>query len=315
MQVTLAGSLRKLLCASSATQAPLRKCSAQVPLRKSTNFSALRVALCKLLCASCSAQVLSASASRTCFAQMLRARCSVHVSLCKLLCASLSIKVPLRKLLCASAPCKCSAQVALRKCCVQGASVLRKLLCKLLCASLRAIALRMWSVQIALRKRSVQVALRKLLCASCSVQVALCKCCEQVALRKSFVQVALCKLLCASALRKLLRASCSVQVLPELREYTLHTTFVLTSCDFAAGAAGVYSAYYVCTYKLQFFSRSCESAPICAEGRVGRSEIVQSPQLLNIDHADLRRGLMFVECCRPYPAALRKEERNLKLLS
>ena len=34
---------------------------------------------------------------------------------------------------------------------------------------------------------------------------------------------------------------------PELPECIPHTTFVLKSCDFAAGAAGVYSAYYVCT--------------------------------------------------------------------
>ena len=79
-----------------------------------------------------------------------------------------------------------------------------------------------WSVQVGLRKLlyascTVQVALRKLLRASCSgklvpasgsLQVALCK------LRS--LQVALCKLLCAScsvqvALRKLLCASCSRQ--------------------------------------------------------------------------------------------------------
>ena len=85
---------------------------------------------------------------------------------------------------------------------------------KVLCAN--------WSVQVGLRKLlyascTVQVALRKLLCASCSgklvpasgsLQVVLCK------LRS--LQVALCKLLCAScsaqvALRKLLCASCSRQ--------------------------------------------------------------------------------------------------------
>ena len=79
-----------------------------------------------------------------------------------------------------------------------------------------------WSVQVGLRKLlyascTVQVALRKLLRASCSgklvpasgsLQVALCK------LRS--LQVALCKLLCASCsaqvpLRKLLCASCSRQ--------------------------------------------------------------------------------------------------------
>ena len=37
------------------------------------------------------------------------------------------------------------------------------------------------------------------------------------------------------------------------------TTFVLKSCDFPAGAAGARSAYYVCTKKLRFSSRSCRS--------------------------------------------------------
>ena len=67
--------------------------------------------------------------------------------------------------------------------------------------------------------------------------------------------------------------------------------------------------------------------------RAYRSEIVKSPPFFNLDHtnlrrgsraqirngffnldhADLRRGLIFVECCRAYPVALRREERNLKL--
>ena len=34
---------------------------------------------------------------------------------------------------------------------------------------------------------------------------------------------------------------------PELQEHAPRTTFVLKSCDFQAGAAGVRSAYYVCT--------------------------------------------------------------------
>ena len=57
------------------------------------------------------------------------------------------------------------------------------------------------------------------------------------------------------------------------------------------------------------------TTPISAEGRVHRSEIVKSPHLFYLDHTNLRRGLIFVECCQPYHAALRKEERNLKLLS
>ena len=46
---------------------------------------------------------------------------------------------------------------------------------------------------------------------------------------------------------------------PGLREHAPHTTSVLKSCDFPAGAAGARSAYYVCTYKLRFSSRSCGS--------------------------------------------------------
>ena len=34
---------------------------------------------------------------------------------------------------------------------------------------------------------------------------------------------------------------------PELREHAPHTTSVLKSYDFPAGAAGARSAYYVCT--------------------------------------------------------------------
>ena len=34
---------------------------------------------------------------------------------------------------------------------------------------------------------------------------------------------------------------------PELQEHAPRTTFVLKSCDFQARAAGVCSAYYVCT--------------------------------------------------------------------
>ena len=46
---------------------------------------------------------------------------------------------------------------------------------------------------------------------------------------------------------------------PELREHAPHTTSVLKSCDLPAGAAGARSAYYVCTEKLRFASRSCRS--------------------------------------------------------
>ena len=112
--------------------------------------------------------------------------------------------------------------------------------------------------------------LRKLLSASCCTQVLCASCSAQVALRKCSAPVAPCKrfahVLCASwsvqgALRKcsvqVLCASCSAQValasdsaqvaLRKLWECTSRTVFVLKSCDFPAGAAGVCSAYYVCT--------------------------------------------------------------------
>ena len=57
------------------------------------------------------------------------------------------------------------------------------------------------------------------------------------------------------------------------------------------------------------------TTPISAEGRARAAEIVKCPQFFNVDRADPRRGLIFVERCRPYPAALRREERILKLLS
>ena len=137
----------------------------------------------------------------------------------------LELRRVLTKVICASCivPC-CCAQVALCK--LLHASALCKLLCasalsKLLCAS----ALRQLLRASAFRMCSAQVGLCKLLCAS-----ALCNFSVQVALRK---------LLCAS--------DSAQQVLPELWECTLRTICVLKSCDFLAGAAGVCSAYCVCT--------------------------------------------------------------------
>ena len=127
----------------------------------------------------------------------------------------------------------CSAQCALHELrrAISHESGLRKLhRSRLLRASssLQAAA-RKRSMQVALRKCSEQVALRKLVCASCSPQV-----------------------LCASALCKLLCASCSAQVAlskccRSCGNVLCVPFFVLKSCDFPAGAAGVCSAYYVCT--------------------------------------------------------------------
>ena len=158
---------------------------------------------------------------------------STQATLREWLCATGSVQVGSARV--------CSAQCAsheLRRA-ISHESGLRKLHCSRLLrasCSLQAAA-RKCSVQLALRKCSEQVALRK-----CSAPVAPCKRCAhalcaswsvQVALRKCFVQV-----LCAS---------CSAQVLPERWECTSRTIFVLKSCDFPAGAAGVCSAYYVCT--------------------------------------------------------------------
>ena len=139
------------------------------------------------------------------------------------LCATGSVQVGARlltKVVCASCIVPgCCAQVPLCK--LLHASAL----CKLLCAS----------------------ALSKLPCASCSVQ-ALCAC----ALCKLVCASCSPQVLCASALCKLLCASCSAQVAlskccRSCGNVLRVLFFVLKSCDFPAGAAGVCSAYYVCT--------------------------------------------------------------------
>ena len=187
------------------------------------------------LCATGSVQVGSARVcSAQCALHELRRAVSHESGLRKLHCSRLLPASALCKLLCASA--------------------LSKLLCasalsKLLCAS----ALRQ------LRMCSVQVGLCKLLCAS-----ALCKCSAELLFASCSAQVTLRKLLCASAAGAVgmyfayffwyLKVAIFQ---PELREHAPHTTFVLKSCDFPAGAAGARSAYYVCTEKLRFSSRSC----------------------------------------------------------
>ena len=45
----------------------------------------------------------------------------------------------------------------------------------------------------------------------------------------------------------------------EMRKCTLRTRLVLQSCDFRAGDAEVYLAYYTCTTKLRFSSWRCGS--------------------------------------------------------
>ena len=156
---------------------------------------------------------------------------------------------------------------------------------------------------------------------------------------------ALCKLLCAScsaqvALRKCLCASCSAQVLllwectsrtifvlkscdfpagvwilkvaifqPELQEHAPRTTFVLKSCDFQAGAAADQGGIEPATAGLrkqarkpfreqQFARRHSESAStrtISAESSLRLRRIRTAPQRERFDTHDLRRGFIW-EC-------------------
>ena len=161
-----------------------------------------------------------------------------HASaLCRLLCAS-----ALSKLLCARALRQLLRASALRMCSVQVG------LCKLLCAS-------------ALCKCSVRFAERKLLCASDSAQVALRKCCRSCGnvLRVLFLYLKVA-IFQPELRERAPRTTLYLKVATfQPREHAPHTTSVLKSCDFPAGAAGARSAYYVCTYKLRFSSRSCRA--------------------------------------------------------
>ena len=175
---------------------------------------------------------------------------------------------------------KCSEQVALRKCSAPVAP------CKRLCNC------------------SVQFAERKLLCASDSAQVALRKCCRS----------------CGNVLRVPFLYLKVAIFQPELREHAPHTTSVLKSCDFPT-ALRLYLKVAIFQPELQehaprttdcesrrashettskghfasnkFARRHSESAStrtIPAEGRARLAEIVKSPQFLNLDRANLRRG-------------------------
>ena len=126
---------------------------------------------------------------------------------------------------------------------------------------------------------------------------------------------------------------------PELREHAPHTTSVLKSCDFSPGAAGARSAYYVCTQKLRFSSRSCrgpggESNPRlrdCESRRPFREQQkCTAPQRERFDTQDLRRGSRghrkktqstssFCASTTPIPAegragTAKKKQKNLEFL-
>ena len=115
---------------------------------------------------------------------------------------------------------------------------------------------------------------------------------------------------------------------PELQEHAPRTTFVLKSCDFQAGAAADQGGIEPATAGLRKqarkprdnfrFQRPFREQEYCtapqrehfdthnlrrgfaetktnshgatAEGRAQPAEIVKSPQFLNLDHANLRRG-------------------------
>ena len=160
------------------------------------------------------------------------------------------------------------------------------------------------SLQVALCKlRSLQVALHKLLYASCSVQVALRKllcasCSRQGALRKLVgaswsAQVALCNLLCAS---------CSAQV---ALKFKLHLATPARgpgrnrTRDPPVPGAGArttrqlrHSRGPVRTTKVAKTSNFCTSTtPIPAEGCASTVEIAKNLEFLHLDHTDSRRGL------------------------
>ena len=166
----------------------------------------------------------------------------------------------LTKVVCASCIVPgCCAQVPLCK--LLHASALCKLLCasalsKLLCASCSVQALCACALcKLVCASCSPQVlcasALCKLLCASCSAQVALSKCCRSCGnvLRVQFFVLKSCDFPAGAAgVLRVLRLYLKVAIFqPELREHAPRTTSVLRSCDFPAGAAGARSAYYVCT--------------------------------------------------------------------
>ena len=193
-----------------------------------------------------------------------------------------------------------------------------QVLWKFLCA----VALRKRSVQVALRKccRSFREVLRTLVF---YLKIHHAAGAAGLSPRNTFVlKVAICQ--------------------PELRP---RTTFALKSCDFCLekllrtrrGSNRGFIGHFANSHgaaatalrprrspqgllghvknrkRPQFFNIG--HADLRRGSRAYRSEIARSPQFFNVDHADPRRGLVFVEYCRPYPAALRREERNLKLLS
>ena len=159
---------------------------------------------------------------------------SCNLALCKVALCNLALwNLALRKLLFASdSRAIGSAQVGPAQAC-SAQCVLRKLRCTIPHAAQAAL---------------LKAAARKLLSASCCAQTA-----RHLSSNCS-VHV---------ALRKLLSATCStlVPVHKMLCLRCAHTLRVLRNRRYKipAGAAGGRSAYYVCTQKLRFSSRSCQA--------------------------------------------------------
>ena len=155
------------------------------------------------------------------------------------------------------------------------------------------------SLQVALCKlRSLQVALCKLLCASCSVQVALRKllcasCSRQGALRKLVgaswsAQVALCNLLCASCSAQV-ALKCKLHLVTPARGPGRNRTR-----DPPVPGAGARTTRQLPRTSSNNKSRktsSTSTTPIPAEGCASTAEIAKNLEFLHLDHADPRRGL------------------------
>ena len=238
-------------------------------------------------------------------ARQHQARCSAQTGRCKLVCASCSTQVALRKLLCAS----CSAQVAPASWSLQVAPC--KLLCancapcKLLCVSCSASCSR----QGALRKLvgaswSAQVALCNLLCASCSAQVAFgpgrnrtrdppvpgagarqlprTSSNNKRGSRGNFRNRKKPWVFAPRPRRFPQRVARAPQKSQKTSSFCTSTTPI--PAEGRAGSLEIAKNHGFCT----------STTPIPAEGRASMLEIAKNLEFLHLDHADPRRGSIFV---------------------
>ena len=97
-----------------------------------------------------------------------------------------------------------------------------------------------------------------LLCPSCPVLAALCKCSVEVALRRLLCVSALCKLLCARAAG-------------DFGEYFAYV-YLKSPIHYAAGAAGLYSAYYTLVLRRDDMAKLAHRPIVClGEPGTGKS--------------------------------------------